>query len=111
MSKQRQVARAERERLAAEHAAARAAEARRRADRRARRGRRVLLWRRVRLWQHGPGFRRHRETWGIVAALIFVCLVVAYLLTRSVSVVVGTALVLVVGAPVLVMIFFDRSRQ
>jgi Flp pilus assembly protein TadB len=111
MSKARQLARAERERDAAERAAARRAEVERAAAGRARRERRQLAWRRVRWWQHGPGFRRRRDTWGALGALVLVALVVVFVITRSLDAVLGTVLVFVVGAPVLVMLFFDRSRK
>ena len=115
MSKQRQVTRAERQRVAAEKAAevsaARAERDRRLAVERARRERRTLWWKRIRLWQHGPQFRRRREAWGVIAVVALLCLLLAYLLTRSVEVVVGTALVLIIASPVLVALAFDRSRS
>ncbi len=112
MSKARQLARAERQRAVAAARRRRAsAERAKAAAARARRERRVLAWRRVRLWQHGPGFRRRRETWGAMATLVLLSMLVAYLVTRSWGAVVGTALVFVVGSPVLVLLFFDRSRK
>jgi Flp pilus assembly protein TadB len=111
MSKARQSARAERQRLAAERAAAARLEQEKSALARARRERRSLAWRRVRLWQHGPGFRRRRETWGALATLILLILLVVYLFSRSFADVLVTALALVVCAPVLVLLFFDRSRS
>jgi Flp pilus assembly protein TadB len=111
MSKARQVARAERQRDAAERAAVRQAEQARAAAVRARKERRALAWRRIRLWQHGPSFRRRRETWGALGTLVLLSLLVVYLLSRSWSAVLGTALIFVVGAPVLVLLFFDRSRK
>jgi Flp pilus assembly protein TadB len=111
MSKARQLARAERERTAAQRAAARRAEQERAAAVRARRGRRVLAWRRIRLWQHGPGFRRRRETWGALATLVLLALLVVYLVSRSWGAVLGTALICIVAAPVLVLLFFDRSHK
>ncbi len=111
MSKARQIARAERQRTATERAAARQVEQQRAAAARARRERRALAWRRVRLWQHGPGFRRRRETWGALATLVLLSLLVVYVVTRSWGAVLGTALVFIVGAPVLVLLFFDRSRK
>lgn len=111
MSKARQIARAERERLAAERAAAAKAEAAQAAELRARQERRSLLWRRLRLWQHGPSFRRQRETWGALATLVLLILLVVYLFSRSWSAVFATALALVVCTPVLLLLFFDRSRK
>jgi Flp pilus assembly protein TadB len=95
----------------AERAAARQAEQEKAAVARSRRGRRALTWRRVRLWQHGPSFRRRRETWGALATLVLLSLLLVYLLSRSWGAVLGTALIFVVGAPVLVLLFFDRSRK
>jgi Flp pilus assembly protein TadB len=111
VSRQRQAARAERERLAAERAAAEQAERERLAVERARRERRALTWRRLRLWQHGPAFRRHRERWGALATLVLLILFVVWLATDSVLYLLVTALALVVCAPVLLLLFFDRSRR
>jgi Flp pilus assembly protein TadB len=111
VSRTRAQARAERERVAAEAAARRAAEAHRTARTRGRRAAWSLRWKRVRLWQHGAQFRRRRETWGVVGTLILLALLLAYLLTRSVQDVIGTALILVIAAPVLVAFLFDRSRK
>jgi Flp pilus assembly protein TadB len=111
VSKARQAARLERQRLAMERAAALQAEHERAAAARARRGRRALAWRRLRVWQHGAGFRRNREKWGALAALVLATLLVVYLFSRSWGAVLVTALVFVVGAPVLVLLFFDRRRM
>ncbi len=110
MSKARQIARAERARIAAERSAAARAEQQRLAAARARRERRSLAWRRIRLWQHGPGFRRNRERWGVLGTLVLVAMLLVYLFTRSIGAVVGTGLIFAVGAPVLVLLFIDRSR-
>ena len=110
MSKARQVARAEREREAAEAAAAARLEKERLAAARARRERRALAWRRVRIWQHGDRFRRNRESWGWLGVLVFLGLLVTYLFTRSIGALVGTALIFVIAAPVLVLLFVDRKR-
>ena len=110
MSRQRQAARAERERLAAQRAAAADAERARAAAARARRERRSLLWRRVRIWQHGPGFRRNRERWGALGALAMCVLLLVFVLTRSITDVIGTALVLLIATPVLVLLIVDRRR-
>ena len=110
MSKARQAARAERQRLAAQRVEAGRVERERAAAARARRERRSLMWRRLRLWQHGSGFRRNRERWGALAALAMCVLLVVYFLTGSVAAVLGTALVLVIAAPVLVLFVVDRSR-
>jgi Flp pilus assembly protein TadB len=111
MSKQRQLARAERERQAADRAAAVEAQRSKAAADRARRERRTLLWRRLRIWQHGPGFRRNRERWGALGALAMCALVVVFVVTRSVEAVLGTSLVLVIAAPVLVLFVVDRRRS
>jgi hypothetical protein len=110
VSKARQIARAERQRLAAERAAAaRAAQDKAAADR-ARRERLALTWRRLRLWQHGPSFHRRRETWGALASLVLLILLVVYLFSRSLGAVFVTALALLICTPVLLLLFFDRSR-
>ncbi|HEV7192840.1 MAG TPA: hypothetical protein VGN35_06480 [Jatrophihabitantaceae bacterium] len=107
MSKQRAVARAQRQAVAAERARA-AADARQRTERaRASRARRRLMWRRIRLWQHGPGFRR--EVWGAMGTVVLLLVVVAYLVTGSVTAVVLTGLVLVVVSPALIKLFFERK--
>ena len=111
MSKQRQAARAERQRLAAERVAAAEAERARKAAARAKRERRSLVWRRLRLWQHGPGFRRNRERWGALAALAMCVVVAVFVATGSLETVVGTILVLVIAAPVLVLLIVDRRRS
>jgi Flp pilus assembly protein TadB len=111
VSKQRQVARAHRERLSAQQAAAKAEE-RERVDRaRARREQRALAWRRMRLWQHGSGFRRHRERWGALAILVLLVLLLVWLFSRSVGDVLVTALALVVCLPVLVLLIVDRKKK
>jgi Flp pilus assembly protein TadB len=109
VSKQRQAARAERERKAAEAAATRDAEARRAASARAKRKQRALGWRRLRLWQHGPGFRR--DTWGAFGTVILLILLTVWLFSRSLTAVLVTALALVVCAPVLALLFFDRRDR
>ena len=111
MSKQRQQARAERAVAAAARAETDRVARQRAAAERARRDRRSLMWKRARLWQHGPGFHRRRETWGALATLVLLAMLTVYIITRSVSDVIGTALVFIVGAPVLVLLFFDRSRR
>jgi Flp pilus assembly protein TadB len=111
MSRQRQLARVERQRTAARTAAARRADAERAAALRARRERRDLAWRRTRLWQHGPSFRRNRERWGALATLILLILLLVYLVSRSFGDVFITAVALVICAPVLVLLFLDRRRR
>jgi Flp pilus assembly protein TadB len=111
MSRQRQIARAQREAAAAAAAAAARAEQERAVADRARRERRSLMWRRIRLWQHGAGFRRDRERWGWLGVLVFLGLLVTYLFTRSIGALVGTALIFVLAAPVLVLLFLDRNRK
>jgi Flp pilus assembly protein TadB len=108
VSKQRQAARAERERRATEVAAARDVEARKAAAARAKREQRTLGWRRWRLWQHGPGFRR--DTWGAFATVILLILLTVWLFSRSLTAVLVAALALVVCAPVLGLLFFDRRN-
>lgn len=107
MAKQRAIARAQREAAAAERARA-AADQRQRAERsRATREQRRRLWLRVRLWQHGPGFRR--EVWGALGTIVLLLVVVAYIVTGSVTAVVLTGLVLLVVGPALIKLFFERK--
>jgi Flp pilus assembly protein TadB len=108
MSKERQLARAERERRAAAAADARRAEQERAAAVRARKEQRALGWRRVRLWQHGPGFRR--EVWGGFATLLLLILLTVWLFSRSLTAVLVTALALVICAPVLYLLFFEKRN-
>jgi Flp pilus assembly protein TadB len=110
MSKARQAARSERQRTASERSAAAAAEQAKLAAVRARRERRSLLWRRMRLWQHGSNFRRNRERWGALAAVAMCVLLIVFIWTRSIDDVIGTALVLVIAAPLLVLLIVDRRR-
>jgi Flp pilus assembly protein TadB len=111
VSKQRQLARAERARVAAERSEQHRAERERAAALRARREQRRLTWRRLRLWQHGPAFRRHRERWGALATLVLLILLLVYLFSRSVTDVLVTALALVICLPVLVLLFIDRRSS
>jgi Flp pilus assembly protein TadB len=111
VSKQRQLARAQRQQAAAKTAAARRAAADRAAAVKARSERRDLAWRRLRLWQHGPSFRRDRERWGALATLVLLILLLVYLVSRSVGDVLITALALLICAPVLVLLFLDRRRR
>jgi len=62
------------------------------------------------LWQHGPSFRRNRERWGALGALAMCVLLVVFIWTRSFEDVIGTALVLVIAAPLLVLLIVDRRR-
>jgi hypothetical protein len=78
---------------------------------RARREQLGLRWRRVRLWQHGPGFSRRREAAGALAALVLVLVVITYVVSRSATDVLVVALVLLVAAPVLGLLFFGRGRR
>ncbi|WP_375490308.1 hypothetical protein [uncultured Jatrophihabitans sp.] len=111
MSKQRQQARAARERAAQQRAAAARDEQRRLARVRERREARRLRWRRLRLWQHGPGFHRRREQWGALTVVAFLVLIVVYVVTGSVVDVIGAVLALLICLPVLVSLFMDRSRR
>ena len=65
----------------------------------------------MRLWQHGPSFRRHRGTWGALGTLVFVLLIVVYVFSGSLGTTFVVALVCLVASPLLVMLFFDRSRR
>ena len=107
MSKQRQLARAQREAEAAARAEAGRAAAARRAEARTRRERRALLWRRMRVWQHRPGTRQ-RERFGVLGILVLVVLVTVFIVTRSWSATLGAALVCIIGAPVYLVL--NRSR-
>ncbi len=111
MSTQRRQARTERERLAAQRADEARATAHRAAQERAKHDRRRMVWRRLRLWQHGPAFHRRREQWGVLAVIAFVVLLVVYFVTGSVVDVFGTALALVICAPVLILLVVDRSHK
>jgi Flp pilus assembly protein TadB len=111
VSRQRRTARAERERVAAAQLAARDGERARLAAARARRERRSQWWRRLRLWQRTPSSARRRERWGVLGALVLVLLVAVFVATRSVTLVVVTALVLLVAAPVLVVLGVGRDRR
>jgi hypothetical protein len=111
VSKERARARAERQAAAAARAETDALRRERAAAVRERRGRRVRWWRAVRLWQHGPAFRRNRGTWGALGTLVLGVLLVVYLFSRSVDATLVAALVCLVASPVLVMLFFDRSRK
>jgi hypothetical protein len=111
VSKSRALARAEREAAARRAADRRRVEADRGARSRDRREQRALAWRRLRLWQHGPGFSGRREAVGALAALVLVLIVVTYVATRSVTDVVVLALLLVLAAPILGLVFFGRGRR
>jgi Flp pilus assembly protein TadB len=111
VSKDRAVARAQREAYAAQRAERVRAEAAKTAAERARREQRALWWRRIRLWQHGASFRRNRERWAAVATLVLIALLLVYFLTRSLTAVFAGALFAVVGTPVLVLLIVDRSRK
>ncbi len=111
MSKQRALARAEREAAAKRRADAARAGQRKRSAAQRRRERRTLTWRRLRLWQHGPSFQRRRETLGALFTLVMATLLLVFLFTGSLTYIVVTALVFVVAGPVLVLIFFDRRRR
>jgi hypothetical protein len=111
VSKERARARAEREAAAATRAEAESQRRARAAAERARRDRRAHWWRSNRLWQHGPGFYRHRATWGALATLVLGTLLVVYLVSRSFTSTFVAALVCLVASPVLVTLFFDRSRK
>lgn len=65
----------------------------------------------MRLWQHGSGFDRRKEGWAALATLALVLIVLAFVLSGSFRAVFLVVLVLVVGAPALIMITFDRRRR
>ena len=108
MSKQRQVARAQREAQAAARAEAARAAAARRSGAAGRRERRALLWRRLRVWQHRPGSRQ-RERFGVLGILVLVVLLTVFFVTRSWSATLGAALICVIAAPVYLVL--DRSSS
>jgi hypothetical protein len=108
VSRARARARAQREEAARLAAERRRADADRAAALHARRRRRALRWRQLRLWRHGPGYSRRREAVGTLAAVVLVLCVVTYVITRSATDVFVLGLVLLVGAPVLGLLFFDR---
>jgi Flp pilus assembly protein TadB len=115
VSKQRARERAARlaaaEAQAAERAAQRTQQREQAAAARARRDRAQRWWRSVRLWQHGPSFRRNRSTWGALGCVVFGILVVVYLVSHDAGITVVAALVCVIASPLLVTLFFDRSRK
>jgi Flp pilus assembly protein TadB len=111
MSKQRQAARAEREAAAAAAAERTRAQRERDAAARARRERRATVWRRVRLWQKHQRRGDTRERTGALVTLDLLVLIAVFVVTRSAEATLGTALILLIGTPVLVMIFFDRRRR
>ena len=110
MSKQRAQARAAREASAARRAAELKIAREKEAAERARREKRARMWRHLRLWQRGTSGRR-RESFGWLGTLVLVVLLIAWIVTRSATVVVGTALVLIVAGPVLGLLFFDRRHK
>jgi hypothetical protein len=111
VSRQRAIARAQREVIARDRAATAAAERERLALEHARRERRALIWRRMRLWQSRPTPDHRREKRAVLAAFVFVLLVLTYLFTGSLGAVFVVVLVLAISAPVLAMVFFDRSKR
>ena len=111
LAKTRAAARAAREAAAREREAAAAHERERAAAERARRERRALVWRRLRLWQSRPTPDHRREKRAVLAAFVFVLLVLTYLFTGSLGAVFLVLLVLVIGTPVLFMLFLDRSKR
>jgi Flp pilus assembly protein TadB len=111
VSKARAQARAQRAEAARLAAERRRADADRAAAVRARQQRRALRWRQLRLWRHGAGYSRRREAVGALAAAVLVLCVATYVITRSATDVLVLGLVLLVGAPVLALIFFDRRRS
>jgi Flp pilus assembly protein TadB len=111
VSKARAQARAAREADAARRIAEEEQRRARAAAQRAKRERRSLTWRQLRLWQHGSSFGRHKERWAALATLAMVLILLAFLLTDSLSVVLLVVLVLIIGAPVLVMLTFDRRSK
>ncbi|MGN6608193.1 MAG: hypothetical protein ACTHMS_14420 [Jatrophihabitans sp.] len=111
MSKQRAQARAARQAAAEARAAEAARQREQLAAERARQERRRRLWRQLRLWQHGPSFHRNRATWGVLGCVVLGLLLVVYLVSRDAGITFVTALVCVVASPLLVTLFFDRSRK
>lgn len=109
MSKQRALARAAREAEATARAAELAEQRKREAATRARREARSNLWRRVRLWQRRPTSRNTEKTRVLITAAL-VLLGLAYVFTRSVQVVIGVALIMVISSPVVIKLTFDRSK-
>ena len=110
MSRERAVARAEREAAAARQAELDQARREREAADRVRRDRRALRWRRLRLWQSASG-RRAAEGRAVLGTAALVLLVVVYVLTGSLRAVLGMALILLVASPMLIKLTFDRSHK
>jgi Flp pilus assembly protein TadB len=111
MSKERARARAVREAAAAQRAAAGRERREKDAAAQARRERRDLAWRRNRLWQHGSGYRRRKEQIAGLLTLDLVLLLLAYLLTSSLTAVLFVLLVLLIATPALAMLTNDRNRK
>lgn len=112
MRKERQRTRGAREAAAVQRAAEIEAERRAAAARRARAERRRLRWSKLRLWQRVPGSDRRRERWGVIGTIVLLVLLVVYVFTRSLAATLGSALICVIGAPVLAaFVLHDRNRS
>jgi hypothetical protein len=110
VSRERAIARAQREAAAAEQAAADQERREREAAERVRRDQRALRWRRLRLWQSAPG-RRKTEGRAALATMTLVLFVLVYVLTSSFKAVLGMALILLIASPMLIKLTFDRSHK
>jgi len=84
-------------------------------ERAAARARRRTLVRRLFGRRTGPaasfGSARRKEIRTTIGSLLLVVLVLAYLLSRSLTVVIGVLLIAVIVVPALVIMLFDRSRR
>ena len=111
MSKERAQRRALREQAAAQRQLAEHA-SRQRAAARARRRALVrrLLGRRARP-AAGTGNVRRKEIRATIGSVLLVVVVLAYLISRSVPIVIGVLLIAVIVVPALIITLFDRSRR
>ena len=115
MSKERAIRRAERQVLARTRAAEVAARNQKDALRRRRRQRAHRAWARMRLWRTGAtagaAAARAKERRVVVGSILVAVIVASYLLTASISIVIGVTLIAAIATPALVAAFFDRSSK
>jgi Flp pilus assembly protein TadB len=111
VSKERAQRRALREQATAQRLLAEQARRQRAATRARRRARvRRLLGRRARP-PVGIGSVRRKERRAAIGSVLLVVVVLAYVVSRSVPVVIGVLLIAAITVPALVSMLFDRSRR
>ncbi|HEU5269916.1 MAG TPA: hypothetical protein VFU36_08320 [Jatrophihabitans sp.] len=108
MSKERAQRRALREQAAAQRLLAEQANRERTA---ARARRRALLGRLFGRRPAAPANARRKEIRATIGSVLLVVVVLAYLLSRSLTIVIGVLLIAVIVVPALVIMLFDRSRR